>query len=561
MLFGENYKFMTEKMNKIQIRAEVFSSINDICNRVENSENVLYNSVNKLSVIEDKDFLAKLLIKEFISTDDSKRGSAISLLLIKCVPVDILENNLWSNLALKTVSDSKKYQLVDLLKSMGKFIDYDKYLDYFEEPQNVIDIDTRKLLSEALLNPESQIDFLDFLETLSKRDKTLLIQSMVEDYTKDDLANILAPIVLYEKDKEILNLIIKELINSKSPLVYYPFKRYSELSKDEEMVRIVNKGLKELKIAGVTQERADEYYKERFKNSLLYSCYTGLVDGRGNQGLIFSRIRTDNTVQMFCVVINDKYGIVDSFGFNTISGMEFSLIVQKFSESDKPLSITFETGLSWLEEAEEISYLKNNKLPYEYICWKEILYDVSKNNLKSDDFICDALKILPAKQCDLTELFAANYLDKLFFTKDDNENFKSFIMEIDNLLSAQKDINLNLLEEKIKDNLDKVFDEDTTKTMVKRLERIAFIFMSNSNNDIASKIYELSKNKELQKEFFKEILKKSIFVFYEEDFKSRFDKNADNIFIKNAKKDSSKLDNSKVQELLEKILSDWGNDG
>ena len=123
---------MTEKMNKIQIRAEVFSSINDICNRVENSENVLYNSVNKLYAIEDKDFLAKLLIKEFISTDDSKRGSAISLLLIKCVPVDILENNLWSNLALKTVSDSKKYQLVDILKSMGKFIDYDKYLDYFE---------------------------------------------------------------------------------------------------------------------------------------------------------------------------------------------------------------------------------------------------------------------------------------------------------------------------------------------------------------------------------------------------------------------------------------------
>ena len=39
-------------MNKIQIRAEVFSSINDIYNRAEKPENVLYNSVKKLSVID-----------------------------------------------------------------------------------------------------------------------------------------------------------------------------------------------------------------------------------------------------------------------------------------------------------------------------------------------------------------------------------------------------------------------------------------------------------------------------------------------------------------------------
>ena len=69
---------------------------------------------------------------------------------------------------------------------MGKFIEYDKYLDYFDEPQKVVEMDTQRLLSSALLNPEAQIDFLDFMETLSTDDKRLLIQSMIEDYSKDD---------------------------------------------------------------------------------------------------------------------------------------------------------------------------------------------------------------------------------------------------------------------------------------------------------------------------------------------------------------------------------------
>ena len=51
---------MSEKMNKIQIRAEVFSSINDICNRTDNSENILYNTVNKLVSIEDNDMLIRI---------------------------------------------------------------------------------------------------------------------------------------------------------------------------------------------------------------------------------------------------------------------------------------------------------------------------------------------------------------------------------------------------------------------------------------------------------------------------------------------------------------------
>ena len=247
---------MSQNLNKIQIRAEVFSSINSILSVQGKKEPAIKSSVDKLKNIEDKDFLARLLVKEFIATNDSERASLISILMLNCLPVNDLEHNLWSNLALKEVSDEKKYQLIEILKSMGKFIEYDKYLDYFDEPQKIIDLDTHKILSSAMLNPEAQIDFLDFMETLSKSDKLLLIQSMVEDYSSDDLANIIAPIILYEKDKEILELVINEVINSKSPLGYYLLKRFTELSKEETLLRIANKGLKELQIMGITRDKA-----------------------------------------------------------------------------------------------------------------------------------------------------------------------------------------------------------------------------------------------------------------------------------------------------------------
>ena len=166
---------MAEKMNKIQIRAEVFSSLNSVLSSDEGGNNIVASAIERLKSIEDKDFLAKLLIKEFIDSKDSERSAVITIMLLNCLPLEDLENHLWSNLALKTVSDEKKYQLIDILKSMGKFIEYDKYLDYFDEPQKVVEMDTQRLLSSALLNPEAQIDFLDLMETLSTDDKLLLI--------------------------------------------------------------------------------------------------------------------------------------------------------------------------------------------------------------------------------------------------------------------------------------------------------------------------------------------------------------------------------------------------
>ena len=551
---------MTEKMNKIQIRAEVFSSLNSVLSPNGDSDNTVEKVVEKLKNIEDKDFLTKLLIKEFIESKDSERSALISLLLLNCIQVEDLEKQLWSNLSLKTVPDEKKYQLIDILKSMGKFIEYDKYLDYFEEPQKIVEMDTQKLLSSALLNPDAQIDFLDFMETLSKSDKQLLIQAMIEDYSKDDLANIIAPIILCEKDEQMVETIIKELINTKSALSYYPLKRFCELSKNEAFVRLANKGLKELQLAGINEEKSELYYNNRFNNSILYNCYASLPDGKGNIGMIFSRIRSDNSIQMFCTVINDIKGITDCFGFSGISPLEFSLIIKKFAGNEEPYKLTFEMGLKWLDEAEKRSFETDNILPYEYVCWKEILYDVPKTLFNENDIIEKSLNILPKKECDLEEIYKSDYLSKLFFTINDNKNFDELTNKIDEELSTSQNFDLKNIENLLKENISVIFDEKTENIFKQRIQKTAFILMANSKNKHASQLYNLSSDKNLLKEFYLEVLKKSLFVFYQQEFQNKMNVSNDNIFLKKSQKQNTKLSSVELKELLEKILEKWGKD-
>ena len=105
-----------------------------------------------------------------------------------------------------------------------------------------------------------------------------------------------------------------------------------------------------------------------------------------------------------------------------------------------------------------------------------------------------------------------------------------------------------------------VFDEKTKTLYIKRLQKIAFILMSNSKNNIASQIYNLTKNYKLLNEFFLEVLKKSLFVFYQHEFQNKMNPSNDNIFMKKLQKNGTNLEPVKIKELLEEILKEWAKD-
>ena len=223
---------MSQKMNKLQIRAELLNTIKSIENGQKHSFDFLLKVVSPLKEIEDKDTILDILIKEIISNKNDERFYILSFLLEQLIPKEKLENELWKLLAQNDINDGIKSNIINILKDLGNQINYEKYSDYFEDPNAVIDADTEKLLKNALGNPEVLIDFLDFIEALTTDDKTVLIDSISEDYKGDELANLFAPVIYSNPNSELCKYAIKRLGESKSGLAIGPLEYAMEYSKE-----------------------------------------------------------------------------------------------------------------------------------------------------------------------------------------------------------------------------------------------------------------------------------------------------------------------------------------
>ena len=167
-----------------------------------------------LDAQEDKSIIIKLLLKEI----NSKQLNAplLKFLLLRYCDTKELSEKLWSIIKNSMASNQAKIFALDLLRDIDTNWSYEECEQYLDNPDELVESDTKKILDNALADPEVQIDFLDFLSSLSEDDKITLLRSLGNDYSKDELANMLVPVFLSMSDtpagKEALDI----LGNSKS---------------------------------------------------------------------------------------------------------------------------------------------------------------------------------------------------------------------------------------------------------------------------------------------------------------------------------------------------------
>jgi hypothetical protein len=127
------------------------------------------------------------------------------------------------------------------------------------------------------------------------------------------------------------------------------------------------------------EDNTKEFYKEILSNSKPYKFYVTYPDGHGDQAMIFTRITEDERIRFVSIVVNVETGIRDCFGFFDISKFECSKILERFLRDEKTVDIDPESFKTILYNA-EMTTIKNNhnnwKLPYEYVCWKNLLIDI-----------------------------------------------------------------------------------------------------------------------------------------------------------------------------------------
>lgn len=483
-------------MNKIQIKAEILATISALSTSSQPNSSL----ITDLKMIEDKKTVLDILIKELVNAPEQK-ALIICWLLTELIDKDTLNDELWNVIKAPEYGDHIKMIAFNMLKDLGNKIDYDVISGYFEQFNELINKETKQLLDTAIMNPEAQIDFMDFLSAISDEDKIVLIKSLEEDYANDALANILIPVFLYYMGTEVGNVALDILGRSKSQLAYHALENAKKFVSSDMQGRI-NKAISELKMSGIRVDNTEEFYRNILKESKPYKVYVSFPDGHGNMGIVFSRIRANHTLQFLAIVTNPRYGILDSFGFNSMSERDFYKIVDKFYNYQEKYEINASVAKYLINQAEEGSYANDEPIPYEYICWQSILLDIE---MEKPNLYVEKREL---SQKDIDKLCLSDYVQNWFFDEITSEEFKTFI---DKLSEEYKSNNFDVdLDKYIADNFDSIFTAKELAYKLITFNIAAYLRMLKGDKELAEIFYSLGSNYA----FLTNIIRKSIYEYY-----------------------------------------------
>ena len=535
--------------NKLQIRAKILSSIISLQNNTTD-RSLVGNTLDELREIDDKDTVLDILHKEFLKDNTELRDYTISFLLSELIEQEKIEKLFFETLANPKINDTVKAKIVSFLRECGKHVNYEQYLQYFENPDEIIDADTVKLLESARINPEAQIDFLDFVNALPEQEKEMLVSSLSQDYDGDNLANILIPVITSNPYSNISEIAIQAIGESKSPLAYPVLKNLTEEADDPKIRAIAQKSFSLLKLSGIKEDVTSDYYKRLLSYSPVYKCFVNLPDGHGNLGIIFSRKNEMSFIQMFALVINDIDGIIDCFGFNEISEQEFDRIVNKFYQNDNVVQTDAVFCKFLMTNAEKISRLKYKELSYEYAAWSFITKDIEFREIDIEE----GLNEIEMNDFLLKQLYEKDYFSKWFFDVENNEDFASLIDEIaDNKIFETEKID-KIIKEKTCD----IFNQSFTRIFNNRLLYSAYIVKQSGDTTYADLIFSLIDESTVKEKFKNDIIKKSVYEYFLSQ-KDRYEsiKNATSIFTRRANKDLNDIDINYIEKCIKEIEKNW----
>ncbi len=546
----------TNQLNKLQIKAEILTVLTKFQTNLE-AANV--DGILRVLILQnDKKTILEVLIKELLKANEQK-VILICFLALKLCDKEDFETALWGILKNPSVSDSTKTILLNVLKDMGNKVDYEKLEEYFDNPNEVIDADTQKLLQTAIINPEAQIDFLDFLSSLPETDKKILVQSLGEDYSSDNLANILNPLVLYNPTCELGKIAIDILGTTKSQLALHTLVQLIDFVYDEDTLTLVKKNISKLKISGVREDNAIDFYKS-ILNSKPYCSYASYPDGHGNQALIFSRERENESIQMVAIVINDTYGIVDCFGFNDISKLEFERIVDKFYKGDEHIYLNPSVIKTILSGAEKLTRKLGEQISYEYICWKNLLSDIQAEVVPIELTLKSQFVQKTLSGDEQEDIYMLDFIQRWFFDVDYNEDFRFLISSLNSKISTNN-FEFNL-DEVVSENLVQIFTVEQKDLLDKRILMSAYLKYLSGNKEDAQLLYSLYFEEKKKLQLSENIIRKSIYEYYVLlKFKYKEEHKMTNIFALRNKPKNFELTSKQIDLMISAIEKLWVDNG
>jgi len=564
---------MQKGMSKLQVRAEVLMMLQQLSLFDDVPKSEIDTYLAKLQISENIDDVLEILLKE-LSRSDLKKSQLIAYFLVELGSLEKLKDGLWNYIKDPVTSDTLKDLAGVILKSLGDDSSPEELLSYLNNPDELVDQETQKLLEIASMNPEAQIDFLDFLFSLPDNEQINLINSMQDDFTNKHLANVFIPALESNPSQNLSVVIINALGQIRSPYAVACLNDINKYSRNESLKKLAKKNLNLLKLSGINLEQAlkEPLGMEICKISNIYNCYASIIDGAGNQGIIVSRKKDNGDILTFSTVINDIDGIIDCFGFYGISNDDYIRIINKFQGELAAVPVSPEYCKYKLLQSEHVNKTLNNPIRYEYLSWKSLLSDIEPISIEA---IAKNLPIWSDKKfVESTDILFSHPEFKYWFLGEDHSAFlKDFLAEIlqDVLENRDSFINkpdnfLNRLEEKVNFAIPKVFNNSLIILYKLRLTEVAYLFdiqdvelLRNVAASVAMQLREVNKpdNNIL---FFVYILKKSVIehlLRYQYRLNQKIAPAHKSLWKKKEKQDDIDFDSHDLNEIINILIKTW----
>ncbi|MBR1424944.1 hypothetical protein IJ579_05225 [bacterium] len=487
---------------------EIKSALNSLLDKINSPEDIskCLADFEMFDAQENKTILSKLLFKE-LSNAQKNKIPVICFLLERYVEKSEIVNKFWEMLKNSSLNSDVKITIINLLRELDSDWSYQNAEEILgEESSQILDENTKQLLDNAIINPEVQIDFMDFLATIKVQDKITLLNSFENDFSQDALANILIPVFESEPNSPQGLEALRILGQTKSQLALHVLEKVNKVAKGE-LSQNIRKSLATLKMSGIREDNTKEFYKKILSNTIPDKFYVTYPDAHSDMAMIFTRKTQNDKIRFVSIVINLESGIKDCFGFFEISQFECSKILERFLKDDRTADISPEDFKTILYNAELSTINDKNgwRLPYEYVCWKNLLLDV--------DF-----EAKPIEQILKEQIIPENIDDSIFEKLDKmkvstrwflDEHYSSEFESLIKTLATN-----NNLDKVVEDYTEIVFYPQEKSSWMKKLYMSAFIKYSIGKIEESIQIYSLLFSENILNGFFKNVLKRSIYEYF-----------------------------------------------